>query len=160
MKKEQLQAAYELYETPAELSEADAGLLRKAREVLENAYAPYSRFHVGAALLLENGEVIGGSNQENASFPLALCAERVALSAVESRFPGSRVLAMAIAVRNDRRKVERPAAPCGACRQVIVEKEWRQQSPMRIILQGESGPVLIFSSCRDLLPLTFDPDYL
>lgn len=160
MKKEQFQATYELYETSAELSEADSNLLRKAREVLENAYAPYSHFHVGAALLLENGEIVSGSNQENASFPLALCAERVALSAVESRFPESRVLAMAIAVKYERRKVERPAAPCGACRQVIVEKEWRQKSPMRIILQGESGPVLIFSSCRDLLPLTFDPDYL
>lgn len=160
MKKEQFQAIYEVYESPAELPEMDASLLSKARQVLENAYAPYSRFHVGAALLLENGEIVSGCNQENASFPLALCAERVALSAVESRFPGSKVLAMAIAVRYEKRKVERPAAPCGACRQVIVEKEWRQQSPMRIILQGESGQVLIFSSCRDLLPLTFDPDYL
>lgn len=160
MKNKRFLTEYSEYDAESALPEGDATLLREARKALENAYAPYSRFLVGAAVLLENGEIITGSNQENASFPMSLCAERVALSAVESRYPNARVLAMAIAVRNQKRVIDRPAAPCGACRQVIAEKEWRQKSPLRIILQGEKGPVYILSSGKDLLPFTFDPEYL
>lgn len=160
MKNKRFQTDYLEYDTKGELPLEDAALLREARKALENAYAPYSRFLVGSAVLLENGKIITGSNQENASFPLSLCAERVALSAVESVYPNARVLAMAIAVRNLKRVIDRPAAPCGACRQVIAEKEWRQKSPFRIILQGESGPIYVLPSGKDLLPLTFDPEYL
>ena len=160
MKKETIQTTFELFESADALSEMDARLLMQARESLEQAYAPYSRFQVGAAALLEDGQILRGANQENASFPLALCAERVALAAVESLFPNRAVVAMAITVRYGIRPVLRPAAPCGACRQVIAEKEYRQGQPMRLILQGEDGPVYVFASGRDLLPLTFDPDYL
>ena len=160
MKEERILTKFLTYESENELPETEASLLREARKALENAYAPYSRFFVGAAVLLESGEIIGGSNQENASFPLALCAERVALSAVESRFPHANIVAMAIVARNQKRLIDRPAAPCGACRQVIAEKEWRQKSPMKIILQAETGPVFVLPSGRDLLPLAFDPEYL
>ncbi|MBK7410797.1 MAG: cytidine deaminase [Saprospirales bacterium] len=160
MKEEHLQMAYRVFERAAEMSESDANLLERARKALEDAYAPYSNFFVGAAVLLENGSVVVGSNQENASFPLSLCAERVALGAVESLFPHAKVLVMAISIRNQKKPIDRPAAPCGACRQVIVEKEWRQKAPFRLLLQGESGPIYVFESGRDLLPLTFDPDYL
>ena len=160
MKEERIQTHFRVYENAAELWQADAELLQRARQALEEAYAPYSDFYVGAAVLLENGAIIAGANQENASFPLSLCAERVALGAVESQFPHAKVVAMAISIRNQKKLIDKPAAPCGACRQVIVEKEWRQKAPLRIILQGESGPVYVFSSGRDLLPLTFDPDYL
>lgn len=160
MKEERIQATYRIFENASELSQPDGQLLERARRALEEAYAPYSNFFVGAAILLENGTIIAGANQENASFPLSLCAERVALGAVESQFPHAKVLAMAISIRNQNKPIDKPAAPCGACRQVIVEKEWRQKAPFRIILQGESGPVYIFSSGRELLPLTFDPDYL
>ncbi len=160
MKEERFQVSYLVYENEDALPSEDALLLAGARKAMDSAYAPYSRFLVGAAALLENGQIIFGSNQENASFPLALCAERVALAAVESAFPNAKIMAMAIAIRNLKRKIERPAAPCGACRQVIAEKEWRQKSPFRIILQGETGPVYVLPSGKDLLPLTFDPEYL
>ena len=160
MKEERFQATYLVFDSPDTLPGPDGALLLAARQALEHAYAPYSQFRVGAAVLLENGQTVSGSNQENASFPLALCAERVALSAVESRFPNIKILAMAITIRNQKRMIDRPAAPCGACRQVIAEKEWRQQAPFRIILQGETGPVFVLASGRDLLPLTFDPEYL
>ena len=160
MKEAHHQTTYRIYENAAELTAEDAQLLAKARAALNDAYAPYSHFFVGSAVRLENGEIVVGTNQENASFPLSLCAERVALGAVESRFPNAKVLAMAICIRYEKRLIERPAAPCGACRQVIVEKEWRQKAPFRILLQGEKGPVYMLSSGRDLLPLTFDPEYL
>jgi cytidine deaminase len=160
MKEVRLQIDFQEYDSPGGLPPDDAELLTRAHEALDKAYAPYSRFFVGAAARLENGEIVMGSNQENASFPLSLCAERVALSAVESFFPNARVRAMAIAVKNHKRVIDRPAAPCGACRQVIAEKEWRQKSPMRIIFQGETGPVYVISSGSDLLPFVFDPNYL
>lgn len=160
MKEERIQMTYRVFEHAAEMPDSDANLLNRAKKALEDAYAPYSNFFVGAAVLLENGSIVVGSNQENASFPLSLCAERVALGAVESQFPHAKVRVMAISIRNQKKPIDRPAAPCGACRQVIVEKEWRQKAPFRIILQGETGPIYIFESGRDLLPLTFDPDYL
>ena len=160
MKEEQFALNYQVYSEPSALPEPDAQLLDLARQACKQAYAPYSRFLVGTAVRLENGEILLGANQENAAFPMALCAERVALAAVESRFPGQTVTAIAITVRNQKKVIARPAAPCGACRQVIAEKEWRQKSPMRIILQGEEGPVYVLNSGSELLPLGFDPEYL
>ncbi len=151
---------YEWYPTEKDLPAEDRALLQAARQALKTAYAPYSRFRVGAAVLLEDGRIITGSNQENAAYPMCLCAERVALAAVESEAPNTRVIAMAITVSNEKTSVQQPAAPCGACRQVISEKEQRQHAAMKIILQGETGPVLLLPSGRNLLPFPFGGELL
>ncbi len=151
---------YLCYESEEELEAEDAALLKAARQALETAYAPYSQFRVGAAVRLKNGRIVTGNNQENAAYPMCLCAERVALASVESQFPGAEVAAMAITVQSSRQTIRQPAAPCGACRQVISEKEQRQKAPMRLILQGQSGPVFILASGRDLLPFPFGEEFL
>ncbi len=151
---------YEWYDNEEGLSERDKNLLQAARHALKTAYAPYSRFRVGAAVLLHDGRILTGSNQENAAYPMCLCAERVALAAVESEAPGARVEAMAITVAAEKTVLQKPAAPCGACRQVISEKEQRQKAPMKIILQAEKGPVLLLKSGRDLLPFPFGGEWL
>ncbi len=145
---------------PAQLDAADRALLEKAVAARAHAYTPYSHFQVGAAVLLANGESVGGSNYENASYPLCICAEQTVLTTAANLFPGVPVLAIAVTVRNPARPVDRPGPPCGACRQVICETEVRYNQPMRIILRGESGPVFVFSQGRDLLPLAFDQGYL
>lgn len=138
-----------------ELSEQDQRLLQKAAKSTSHSYAPYSEFHVGAAVLLDNGKVICGSNQENAAYPSGLCAERVALFYANSEYPGVKVRALAISAHADHFLVDRPLAPCGSCRQVIAETENRQQSKIKIIMQGETGPVNMTEGIGNLLPLTF-----
>ena len=160
MKTEKWEMQWQVFADPADLPPAERSLLGRAVEALGNAYAPYSNFLVGAAALLENGEVVPGFNIENAAYPLCLCAERVALAAAESGFPGIPVDVLAITVRSARHDVQEPASPCGACRQVLFEKEWRQGSNIRIILRGATGPVYVLPSAQSLLPLSFDPDFL
>ncbi len=142
------------------LDEADKELLRAARKALKNAYAPYSNFQVGAALRLKSGIIVPGSNQENASYPLCLCAERAALAAAANLYPKDIPVSMAITVKSKEKKIKSPATPCGACRQVIAESEFRYKHPIRIILQGESGPIFLVPSIKDLLPLSFDGTFL
>lgn len=139
---------------------ADRELLEEARRALQKSYSPYSKFKVAAALQLANGQLISGANQENAAYPMCLCAEQVALSAASSMYPGVPVLAMAIVVHSERHLVDRPAAPCGACRQVICETELRQQQPIALWLQGAAGEVFHVNSGRDILPLSFDGSFL
>lgn len=142
------------------LPQAEQELLAAAAQALDKAYAPYSNFYVGAAVLLDNGEVLSGANFENAAYPMCLCAERSALATAISTYPKAKILQMAIRVRNPQKPVLQPAAPCGACRQVMVEAEHRQQGDMQVLLQGESGPVYVLDSAKVLLPFYFDGSFL
>ncbi len=155
MQKKEIKLEFEEFENETELTPEDRNLLIKALESAARSYAPYSEFHVGAAVLLENGEVICGSNQENAAYPSGLCAERVALFYANSQYPGVAVKAMAITAKADHFVMARPITPCGSCRQVIAETENRQQSKIKLIMQGESGPVHVMDGIKNLLPFTF-----
>ena len=137
-----------------ELSEEDRVLVEKAIKATDNSYAKYSRFRVGAALLLADGSVVPGANQENAVFPLGLCAERTAIFAAQAQRPDQAIVALAIAARNDEGLMRNPVSPCGSCRQVILEMEERYHRPVRLLLYGTDG-VLVVDSVRDLLPLCF-----
>ncbi len=143
-----------------ELSSVDKTLMKSAIEARENAYAPYSNFRVGAAVLLKNGEVVVGNNQENASYPSGLCAERVAVFQAGARFPGITIKSIAISAASKDYVVSDPAAPCGNCRQSISEYEVRQGSSIALLMMGETGKVLKCSSVADILPLAFDSSYL
>ncbi len=144
------------YDEVEELPDSDQKLLLAAREVTNNAYAPYSKFCVGAALLLENGEVVSGSNQENADFTDGLCAERVALFYANSTYPDQAVKAIAVTARNSHGFLELPAQPCGSCRQVLVETETRYSQPIRIILDGRKY-IQVLEGADNLLPFAFKP---
>jgi cytidine deaminase len=144
------------YESEAELSREDADLIRKARESMKSAYAPYSRFHVGAAVLLENGLVVTGNNQENASYPTGLCAERVAVFSAGANYPGIRIRTVAIAAYSENFSVNKPVPPCGSCRQALVEYESRYENNIRILMTGESGKIVASESVRNLLPFEFN----
>ncbi len=149
-----------VYDSSDELNQADSFLLAEARSVTQFAYAPYSNFHVGAAAQLINGEVVTGTNQENASYPAGICAERVLLSVASSRFPGVAIETVAIAYNNLRGKSDKPAGPCGICRQSFTEFQQRTKSPIRIILSGMEGKVQVIENAADLLPLVFGSDDL
>lgn len=158
-KKQKIEISWEST-TAASLPSNEQALLTAANAALDKAYAPYSNFQVGAAVLLDNGETLSGANFENAAYPMCLCAERSALATAISTYPDAKVLQMAIRVRNPKKPVTTPAAPCGACRQVMVEAEYRQQGDMKIFLQGESGPVYVLPSAKILLPFYFDGSFL
>ncbi len=160
MKKQQLTIAYEVFSDISELPPDDATLLAAARLATGNAYAPYSRFNVAATARMKNGSIISGTNQENASFPAGICAERVLLSAVSSVYPNEPVQAIAISYNGETNNSNRPLAPCGICRQSIAEFELRFRQPIRLILGGMEGEVFVFSSAKDLLPLDFSKDDL
>jgi cytidine deaminase len=150
----------EQYPGPEELTLEEQNLLQEARDAVNGSYAPYSEFHVGAAVLLENGVIIKGSNQENSAYPSGLCAERVALFYASAQYPGVAVKALAITAKADHFVVKSPVTPCGACRQVIAETEHRQQNSIRIIMHGQEGEVLATKGIGHLLPLTFQEEKL
>ena len=137
-----------------ELSEEQRALITVAKEQTERSYCPYSHFHVGAAVLLANGEVVRGCNQENAAYPSGLCAERSALFAAGAQYPEQAVEKLAIACYTDGHFTKEPGAPCGACRQVMLETEHRYGNRMEVLLFGEQA-TYVFESAADLLPLTF-----
>lgn len=143
------------YADLTQLSEPDRVLLEKAREAAKTAYAPYSGFSVGAAVRLANGIVVTGNNQENAAYPSGLCAERVAVFYASSQYPDVPIEAVAVTARTKVRTISEPVSPCGACRQVLTEYETLLQHPIRIILAGETGPVVEFARASDLLPMNF-----
>ncbi|MCZ2223094.1 MAG: cytidine deaminase [Chitinophagales bacterium] len=149
---------FEIYNSIDELSSADAALLQLAQKAAENAYAPYSNFHVGAAALLNNGETLTGSNQENASYPVGTCAERVLLGTVSTMFPNIPLQTMAISYYNEEGKSNHPISPCGMCRQYILEYEKRVKQPIRLILGGRKGKIYVIKSASDLLPLNFSSE--
>ena len=137
-----------------ELSADEQALIKKAIEATKNSYSPYSHFSVGAALLLENGEMVMGANQENAAYPSGLCAERSAVFAAQSTRPDQPIKALAIAARTGGGLMKQPIVPCGACRQVVLEIEDRYKKPVRILLYG-TETVYVIDTVKDLLPLQF-----
>jgi len=143
----------------SELSPEDQELVLSARKISEKAYAPYSGFNVGAAVRLEDGTIVTGTNIENAAFPSGICAERNALSSAASNYPSIRPVAVAIAARNLNGFTHDPVPPCGNCRQVIAEEEFRNGSPIKIILTG-TGRIQVIEKGGDLLPLQFNRNNL
>lgn len=160
MKKHTIEINLEVYDSVSELPQEIQNLMNKAQQAREDAYAPYSRFKVGAALELDSGEIIIGSNQENAAFPSGLCAERVAIYQAGAAYPSGSIKTMAITARSLQHKVTNPIPPCGACRQAIAEYEIKQETPIAIYFMGETGKVAKANSIADLLPLLFDKSYL
>ena len=154
--------AFELtvYNAKNELSKEDSYLLDLAVQSRKKAYAPYSSFQVGAAILLANGEVVLGNNQENASYPSGLCAERVAIFYAGANYPNEIIKTIAISATSEEYEVKEPAGPCGNCRQAIAEYEYKQKSPIALIMRGESGPIYKCDAISDILPLGFNNSFL
>lgn len=138
-----------------ELSDTDRQLVETAKVMTSHSYSPYSHFSVGAALLLKDGQVFRGCNQENAAFPVGLCAERSAFFAAGAHAPGIAPVAVAIAAYTQGAFTTKPVSPCGSCRQALLEAETRFGQPIRVLLYGEEG-VYVIPSVADLLPLNFD----
>ncbi|MEM9001161.1 MAG: cytidine deaminase [Bacteroidota bacterium] len=160
MEKKHISFALTVFDTTDDLPKQDQELLQQAVDARKRAYAPYSNFAVGAAVLLENGEVVTGNNQENASYPSGLCAERVAIFYAGAQFPDVVVKAIAISASSKDYTVKLPAAPCGNCRQSIAEYEQKQKEPIALLFAGEQGPVFKCNSMADLLPLAFNNSFL
>jgi cytidine deaminase len=158
MKKADHYFSFEIFDSDKELDPDDALLLGEAKIATRLAYAPYSGFRVSAVAKLQNGKTIAGTNQENASFPVGICAERVLLSAVSSAYPGIAIETIAVTYDGDGVKSDHPISPCGICRQSLHEYEQRQKSPIRLILSGNQGKVYIISKAGFLLPLAFTAD--
>lgn len=138
-------------------AEADVRLIEAAKAATQTSYAPYSHFCVGAAVLLENGEIVSGSNQENAAYPAGTCAERTAIHYANAQFPGVRPVAIAVAARKvaDSHFLKQPISPCGVCRQVMIETQARFGAPLRVLLYGEEA-IFDLDSASVLLPFQFD----
>lgn len=132
----------------------------QAIEIRKQAYAPYSKFRVGAAILLDNQQVVVGNNQESAAYPSGLCAERVAIFQAGSVYPNAKILKIVISATSDIHPTQRPTPPCGACRQSISEYEQKQDTPIEIYFMGESGQIYKSDSLENLLPLTFHKSFL
>jgi cytidine deaminase len=160
MKEKTFEFTYKVYENISDLPEEQQWLLSEAREVTANAYAPYSNFQVGAVAKMANGEIVAGSNQENASFPVGLCAERVLLASISSLFPRVPIETIAISYRSENHKSDHPISPCGICRQSLQEFEGRVKHPVQLILGGMEGPVYVIDSASRLLPLAFTSEEL
>lgn len=146
---------FDVYPSVENLPQGVQELMQKAVAARKNAYAPYSKFRVGVALLLDNGEIVVGSNQENAAYPSGLCAERVAIFHAGAVYPQAKILQMAITAASEGRLVDTPIPPCGACRQSIAEYELKQDTPIEIWFMGEEGKVYCSESLKNLLPLVF-----
>lgn len=149
-----------VYENLQELPDTIQDLIQQAIAVRKTAYAPYSKFRVGAALLLDNGKVVLGSNQENAAYPSGLCAERVAIFQAGAIYPDAKIVKMAITAASDTNQTQSPIPPCGACRQSIAEYEFKQDTPIEIYFMGEVGAIYMSDSLKNLLPLSFDKNFL
>ena len=151
---------FTLYKDSNELSELDNNLLLKAIEARNNAYAPYSKFCVGVALLLDNGSIIQGNNQENAAYPSGMCAERVAIWNAASQYPDVIIEKIFISAKAKNKVIDKPVSPCGACRQTIAEYEVKQAQNIEILFTAETGNIIKAYSISDLLPLAFDNSFL
>jgi cytidine deaminase len=160
LKKHELKIVFVEYDAVEKLSSEDKKLVIMAKKAAKTAYAPYSDFHVGAAVLLENGVIVTGNNQENVAYPSGLCAERVAVFAASSQYAGIAIKTIAITAKSTKFIVDSPVTPCGSCRQVLAEYEHLQKKPIRIILSGEKGKVFVIEKVDDLLPLSFKADKL
>jgi len=160
MKKITITTQFSSYESVQELPADVQELMAKAVEIRKKAYAPYSKFRVGAAILLDNGQIVLGSNQENAAYPSGLCAERTAIFYTGANYPDAKILKMAISAASDTNPTLSPIPPCGACRQSIAEYEFKQDQPIEMYFMGESGDIFKSDSLKNLLPITFDKNFL
>lgn len=160
MKEIKIETTLSVFDHFDELPEDIKTLMNKASEARLKSYSPYSKFSVGAAILLENEEIITGSNQENASYPSGLCAERTAIFYAGAMYPEAKILRMAIIAGSNLHQTVTPVPPCGACRQSIAEYEVKQEAPIEIYFMGETGKVVKSDSLSNLLPLIFDKSQL
>ena len=151
---------YEVYNDVSQLKKEDAELLAKAKAVTRQAYAPYSNFFVGAVAKMDNGNHVAGTNQENASYPVGICAERVLLGNAATLYPGIGIESIAISYDSNEVPSDHPISPCGMCRQALLEYESRTSKPIRLILAGQKGKIYIISTVKFLLPFAFTPDEL
>jgi cytidine deaminase len=160
MKEINISTTFLAYNSIDELPSEIRSLMEQAIEIRKKAYAPYSHFRVGAAILLDNGKVVLGSNQENAAYPSGLCAERVAIFQAGAIYPDAKIVKLVITAASDSNPTLSPIPPCGSCRQSIAEYEFKQDAPIEIFFMGESGEVYKSNSIANLLPLSFDKKYL
>ena len=160
MKKITITTDFGVFDTIQELPSDIQNLMQEAVAIRQKAYAPYSNFKVGTALLLDNGKIILGSNQENAAFPSGLCAERVAIFQAGAIYPEAKILKMAISAASENSTTSSPIPPCGSCRQSIAEYEIKQNSPIEIYFMGEIGAIYKSDSLKNLLPLLFNKKFL
>ena len=160
MKEVKIESTLYVFNDLSEVPEDVRNLMDQAIDARNKAYAPYSKFNVGAALLLENGKIVTGSNQENASYPSGLCAERTAIYYAGSQYPDVKILKLAITASSQNNPTNNPIPPCGACRQAISEYEINQKTPIEIYFMGETGKVAKSNSLANLLPLVFDKKVL
>jgi len=160
MNKQNFTISYETFDSIEELSEGDKKLCEKAKNSLATSHSPYSKFKVGAAILLADHQVVLGSNQENVAYPSGLCAERVALFTIGANYPNAEIKAMAITAYTDKFKIVNPVTSCGACLQVMIEVEKRQNSPIEVLFYCIDGQILKVKSIKSLLPFAFVEDRL
>ncbi len=159
MKEITITSTFKVYASLNELPVTDKELCLSAQNILKNAYAPYSNFFVGAAVLLEDGTIVTGTNQENAAYPSGLCAERVAIFYASSVHPNKKVVAVAVATKSNRPNSNTtPTPPCGACRQALSEYEVKNKQLIKILMLGENGEVYESQSVANLLPLMFSSE--
>lgn len=158
MKIKSINLIYEEFAHTSELESADTTLVEKAVEMTTKSYSPYSKFPVGAAVLLDDGRIFGGNNQENLSYPAGTCAERSVIHYVKANFPENEIVALAVTASAS--TSARPVTPCGICRQVITETERLQKAPIRLLLHKMGGATYLFQSAQILLPLAFEEDNL
>lgn len=149
-----------VYDSMSKLSSIEQTVMQKAIDMLDNVYAPYSEFYIGAAALTDEGNIYGGCNQENASYPLCICGERVALYNAGANEPKTPIQMLAIVSHNPKNFIDKPISPCGACRQVISEFAMRHKQDYPILLKGDSDIIYRLKSSRELLPFGFDSRYL
>jgi len=147
---------YDLLDNSNQLSKDDQELLEAAKKATQTAYAPYSHFNVGAAARLSSNDIIVSSNQESASFPVGICAERALLNSIGSQFPHQRITTLAISYEPVGKPSNEPLSPCGMCRQSLLDYETRFQAPIKIIMAGKSGKVMVVNTASHLLPFGFD----
>ncbi|MDM8160578.1 cytidine deaminase [Labilibaculum sp. K2S] len=159
MKKTQIITTVFEYDSVDELPLKEQELVKNAKEAAHRSYSPYSKFGVGAAILLENDEIIQGNNQENSAYPSGLCAERVAMFYANSKFPNTAVKAIAVTARTNDEFSDKPIPPCGSCRQVLLETEERFNQPIKLILYGEKK-IRIVETIKEMLPLYFEKEML
>jgi cytidine deaminase len=160
MKQISLTTTFTVFDSIEDLKEADKELMQQAIAARKKAYAPYSKFTVGAAILLDNGQVVLGSNQENAAYPSGLCAERVAIFYAGANYPEAKIVKLYITASPEDRDLDQPIPPCGSCRQSIAEYEIKQEAPIEILFMGGKGKIYQSDSLKNLLPFMFDKNYL
>ena len=160
MKEIQIETKLSVFESFEELSHSEKEYMNQAIEIRKNAYAPYSKFLVGAAIVLDNGVVLQGSNQENAAYPSGLCAERVTIFYAGANYPNNKIVKLFISATPSDRDSENPIPPCGSCRQAIAEYEIKQDLPIEIYFMGAKGAVYKSDSLKNLLPFMFDKSNL